>query len=113
MHRRWIIDVLSRMRGVDSVVVKIVLDPHDHVAHCEALLHQEQSRLTCLEEITNVQVFHCEYETGGASGWNFARERSMVMNWDDHRRCLVRLQKPDVAGPATNVDETTVKTVGN
>ncbi|KAK0942127.1 hypothetical protein LTR29_006372 [Friedmanniomyces endolithicus] len=80
MHRKWIVDLCQKMRRLESISIKLITDPHQHIEACEAKLLELQHKLTNFEELKNLAVYHCDY-AGKETGWSFASKRTLVMEW--------------------------------
>ncbi|TKA76310.1 hypothetical protein B0A55_04198 [Friedmanniomyces simplex] len=80
MHRKWIADLCQKMRQLQSLSIKLIIDPHQHIQACESKLLELQHKLTNFEELKALGVYHCDY-AGKETGWSFASKRTVVMEW--------------------------------
>ena len=94
MHRKWIGDLADRMKHLNSISIKVLLDNHPFVRDCGKRLLSEQHRFTNLEALTSVEVYHCDFYQGdnGTGAWNFQRSRKLVMQWSPGKSELQRVE---------------------
>ncbi|TKA22895.1 hypothetical protein B0A50_07834 [Salinomyces thailandicus] len=105
MHRKWIGDICLQMKELDSIKVSVMLDFHEYISDCETHLLAEQYRLTNLEALTSLEIFHCDYyvgpKTDSASAWNFSKPKSLIMMWSAQKgilECVEHEERVDEAG---------------
>ncbi|KAK0272364.1 hypothetical protein LTR35_012947 [Friedmanniomyces endolithicus] len=96
MHRKWIVDLCQKMRRLESISIKLITDPHQHIEACEAKLLELQHKLTNFEELKKLAVYHCDY-AGKETGWSFASKRTLVMEWSAKDGELHRVEAPNAS----------------
>ncbi|KAK1080903.1 hypothetical protein LTR33_005136, partial [Friedmanniomyces endolithicus] len=96
MHRKWIADLCQKMRRLESISIKLITDPHQHIEACEAKLLELQHKLTNFEELKKLAVYHCDY-AGKETGWSFASKRTLVMEWSAKDGELHRVEAPSAS----------------
>jgi hypothetical protein len=93
MHHTWIASLCSQIRNLDSVSIKVVIDPHQYIDTCERHLLELQHKLTSVEELKLLEVWHCDYAGRVESaGWNFSKPRKLAMKWEERDGMLHRTE---------------------
>ncbi|KAI7212189.1 hypothetical protein KC333_g7253 [Hortaea werneckii] len=96
MHRKWIGNLCDQMKHLESVKIHVLIDAHEHVTECEGHILKEQYRFTNLENLTSLEIFHCDYyvgHKGTTCAWNFSRPRKVVMRWSAEKGELERVKQ--------------------
>ncbi|KAI7337466.1 hypothetical protein KC315_g2299 [Hortaea werneckii] len=96
MHRKWIGNLCDQMQHLESVKINVLIDAHEHVTECEKSILEEEYRFTNLENLTSLEIFHCDYyvgHKGTTCAWNFSRARKVVMRWSAERGELERVKQ--------------------
>ncbi|KAK3071954.1 hypothetical protein LTR53_007722 [Teratosphaeriaceae sp. CCFEE 6253] len=103
MHRKWLVDLCSKMRCLDSLSIALVVDPHQDYKACEAKLIELQHKFTNMPELKALEVYHCDY-AGKEMGWSFANKRTLVMEWVAGDGEVRRFAKEEKEAPAERKD---------
>lgn len=108
MHRKWIVKLSEQMKYLDAITIKVLIDAHACVKECEEKLLKEQYRLTNLESLASLEVYHCDYYVGKtSSAWNFGKPRKLVMKWSAESGDLQRVNNETTeAGEAKEAAKT-------
>ncbi|EMC94949.1 hypothetical protein BAUCODRAFT_519967 [Baudoinia panamericana UAMH 10762] len=102
MHRKWIVDLVRKMRRIGAIEIKVVLDPRDQGSVCERKFIELQYLFTNVEELQRLEVFHADYGMTGAD-WNFQKSRELVMEWTQGACEVRRVEMPSVKGEASSM----------
>ena len=97
MHHRWLSNLCTKMRHLQSVRVDMVIDPHQYINDCEAKLMEMQYKLSNVLELSSLRLFYCDY-AGRDFGWNFSKSRKLAWEWNAEDRSLHRVASTSVKG---------------
>ncbi|KAK3675687.1 hypothetical protein LTR78_004328 [Recurvomyces mirabilis] len=103
MHHRWLSNLCTKMRHLQSVQVDMVIDPHQYINECEAKLMEMQYKLSNVLELSSLRLFYCDY-AGRDFGWNFGKSRKLAWEWDAEDRSLHRVASSSVKGEICEAD---------
>ena len=94
MHRNWVMEFMAHTQPLLSLSINLYLAPDAHVESCEQSVLEHHSKLTSLDDLTDLRVYQCKYEEPG-KGWDFNVHKVLVMEYSQETEALRRVSVKD------------------
>jgi hypothetical protein len=84
MHRNWISEMTAQTHELAAIAINFYLEPTLHTKACEAELLDHQDKITSIDNVDTVNVYHCaNYHKHGDTvrmDWEFSGEKTLILS---------------------------------